>query len=37
MDKDRVLSDCVVKTTYISIAVAAVLFVFMLLLTGLHT
>jgi hypothetical protein len=36
MTKDRALSDFVVKTTYISIAATAVLFVFMLLLTGLH-
>src|SRR5580704_4608588 len=36
MTKDRASSDFVVKTTYISIAATAVLFVFMLLLTGLH-
>ena len=36
MTKDRVLSDLVVKTVYISITVAIVSFVFMLLLTVLH-
>jgi hypothetical protein len=36
MIKSRVLSDVVMKTAYISFAAASLVFVLMLLLTGLH-
>jgi hypothetical protein len=35
--KDRVLADVVMKTVYFSLAAAALVFVSMLLLTGLHS
>jgi hypothetical protein len=36
MTNSHVLSDVAVKTAYVSFTAAAVLFVFMLLLSGLH-
>ncbi len=36
MTKSRVFSDVVMKTAYVSFAVASLVFVLMLLLTNLH-